>query len=53
MLAEDVDRLVPAVGRFTSDEPNVGIWCDSCAYRGSPCLAPLAPKRTAATVAVA
>ncbi len=37
----DVDRMVAEVGKLTSDEAKVGVWCVRCSYRGSPCLAPL------------
>ncbi len=41
MLQEDVERDVAAVGHFESDTAKVGPWCETCSYRGSPCMAPL------------
>ncbi len=38
---DEVERQVAAVGELTSDEPSVGGWCDDCAYRESPCFAPI------------
>jgi DNA helicase-2/ATP-dependent DNA helicase PcrA len=38
----DLDLAVAEAGSFESDAANVGPWCTTCAYRGSPCLAPLA-----------
>jgi DNA helicase-2/ATP-dependent DNA helicase PcrA len=38
----DVDRAVAQAGSFDSDAARVGPWCTSCAYRGSPCMAPFA-----------
>lgn len=39
---DDLERTVARAGLLESDLPKVGTWCDSCAYRGAPCLAPLA-----------
>lgn len=41
MPADEFDRAIAAVGRFESNVAKVGTWCDFCAYRGSPCMAPL------------
>jgi ATP-dependent exoDNAse (exonuclease V) beta subunit len=40
LAEDDVDRMVAGVDCFTSDEPNVGAWCEPCAYNGSGCDAP-------------
>jgi DNA helicase-2/ATP-dependent DNA helicase PcrA len=38
---EELDRAIADVGLFESDVANVGAWCDTCSYRGSPCMAPV------------
>jgi ATP-dependent exoDNAse (exonuclease V) beta subunit len=38
----ELDNTIAQAGRFESDVANVGTWCASCAYRGSPCIAPFA-----------
>lgn len=41
-MADDaLDRAIAEAGLFESDVAVVGSWCDSCAYRGSPCMAPI------------
>jgi DNA helicase-2/ATP-dependent DNA helicase PcrA len=37
----DLESAIAGVGSFESDVANVGQWCETCAYRGSPCMAPL------------
>ncbi len=41
LAPEEVEGAVTAAGHFESDVANVGPWCQGCAYRGSPCMAPL------------
>jgi ATP-dependent exoDNAse (exonuclease V) beta subunit len=41
LSAAEVDQTVARAGHFESDVPNVGPWCESCAYRASPCTAPV------------
>jgi ATP-dependent exoDNAse (exonuclease V) beta subunit len=38
----DLESTIDEVGHFESDIAKVGVWCETCAYRGSPCMAPLA-----------
>jgi DNA helicase-2/ATP-dependent DNA helicase PcrA len=38
----ELERAIAEAGLFESDVANVGPWCTSCAYRGSPCMAALA-----------
>jgi ATP-dependent exoDNAse (exonuclease V) beta subunit len=35
----DLEKAIAEVGFFESDVANVGLWCDSCSYKGSPCTA--------------
>jgi DNA helicase-2/ATP-dependent DNA helicase PcrA len=46
----ELDLAIAAAGSFESDHANVGPWCAACAYRGSPCLAPLAHGSAHGTV---
>jgi DNA helicase-2/ATP-dependent DNA helicase PcrA len=38
----ELEKAVAEAGFFESDVANLGPWCATCAYRGSPCMAPLA-----------
>ena len=42
MSDDDLELAVARASLLESDVPSVGGWCTSCAYRGAPCMAPLA-----------
>lgn len=42
MPAGELDRAIAQVGLFESDVARVGPWCQSCSYRLTPCMAPVA-----------